>query len=73
MLKRLGKKFLMAFVTCGANIGNLYKYKIIWRKPSQKYIARKVYQKKDYEYLKIMTRSVLNEQLINKGKGHGKE
>lgn len=34
------------------------KYKIAWRKPTHKYIARKVYKKKRYDYLCIMKYSV---------------
>ena len=34
------------------------RYKVAWRKPSKKFIARKVYQKKCYDYLGIMMTSV---------------
>ena len=44
-------------INSGENIG-CSKYKIAWRKPSKKFIARKVYKKKNYDYLKIMMSSV---------------
>ena len=41
----------------GENIGQ-YRYKIAWRKPTKKLVARKVYTKKRYDYLKVMMSSV---------------
>lgn len=46
-----------AKVNSGENVGK-YRYKIAWRKPSHKFIARKIYTKKSYDYLKIMMSSV---------------
>ena len=44
-------------IKSGENIGR-YKYKIAWKKTTQKHMARKVYQKKQYENFKIMMKSV---------------
>ena len=41
----------------GENIGK-YKYKSAWKKTTQKPVARKVYQKKQYRNFKIMMKSV---------------
>ena len=42
-----------ALIQSGGEVGKL-RYKIAWRKPTKKLIARKVYAKKRYDYLKIM-------------------
>ena len=34
-----------------------YKFAIAWRKPTKKFIARKVYKKKRYNYMKVMMSS----------------
>ena len=44
-------------IRTGVNAGK-YKYKIAWRKPTQKLIARKVYTAKRYDYLKVMMSSI---------------
>ena len=44
-------------IKSGENIGR-YKYKIAWKKTTQKHMARKVYQKKQYGKFKIMMKSV---------------
>ena len=36
------------------------RFKIAWRKPKKDFIARKVFQRKNYDYLKIMLSSVYN-------------
>lgn len=44
-------------IQSGHDVGK-YKYKIAWRKPTKKFIARKVFQKKRYDYFKIMMTSI---------------
>ena len=44
-------------VQTGVNAGE-FKYKIAWRKPTKRFIAQKVYEKKRYDYLKVMLGSV---------------
>ena len=60
-LTALDKKFncerLQDTIRTGVNAGK-YKYKIAWRKPTQKLIARKVYTAKRYDYLKVMMSSI---------------
>ena len=41
-------------------------FRIAWRKPAKKYIARKVYQKKRYDYLKIMMSSCYKRAIAGK-------
>ena len=56
-------------IKSGENIVK-YKYKIAWRKPTKKLIARKVYQKKSYENFKVMMKSVAKR--ASKGKQNRK-
>ena len=59
-----------ALIQSGEEIGKP-RYKIAWRKPTQKLIARKVFTKKRYDYLKVMMSSVYKRaQLRNKRKSN---
>ena len=43
-----------------------YKFTIAWRKPTKKFIARKVYKKKRYDYLKVMMTSAYKRAELGK-------